>query len=475
MNREPEAAMRQKYYVWGFPGIGKSSVNSDLRIEDADCERFKFLVPKDAPLHSREIMEHAQRDPSYPENYWNYVRSVDADIVLLNCHISLLGAVDRDRLLLIYPAPELKGEFLRRYAQRGDNESYIHYMETAFEEIVAAARCSPYRKYEITNPHIYLHDLIERGTTMEQFITKKDLTGLLSECIQTGVYTTEGTAAGKTPEELAQMMFDGDLSLDIASLRTDLAEKKAQLEQERVLNERRGGLSHEDLSQKIMEGIVNGALDIRHCEAAPYSHGFEVTFRSAQQGSRTRWTCFCSLAYVAEMVTSQIERGTPPVDTHALLAEIDFAEQNKITSFVLERDSSLQRRSQYTGHVASAQDVHRGIALDGIILGHFQGDYSSITTGTQNDTVRALVALKGFCLDCVHKLPSRPLFLFVIDYLKDHGTDISTPEKLNAWIRENPDKCALPENRARTPVRLEGKSAKETKTETQKRKDRYER
>jgi len=38
--------MRQKYYVWGFPGIGKSSVNSNLRIADADCERFKFLVEK---------------------------------------------------------------------------------------------------------------------------------------------------------------------------------------------------------------------------------------------------------------------------------------------------------------------------------------------------------------------------------------------------------------------------------------------
>ncbi len=100
---------------------------------------------------------------------------------------------------------------------------------------------------------------------------------------------------------------------------------------------------------------------------------------------------------------------------------------------------------------------------------HFQGDYSSITTRTQNDAVRALVALKGFCLDCVHKLPSWPLVQFVIDYLEDHGTDISTPEKLNAWIRENPDKCALPENHARTLVRSLARSGR------QKRKDRFER
>lgn len=444
-------------------------MNSNLRIVDADCERFKYLVPEDVPLHSREAMEQARRDPAYPQNYWNYVCAVDADIVLLNCHIGLLGTLDRDRLLLVYPAPELKEEYLRRYAQRGDNESYVRYMQTAFDEIVAAVKRSPYRKYEVTDPHIYLQNLIERGTLMEQFITKQELAGLLGECIQTGVYTPEGPAAKKTPEELAQMMFDGNLSLDISSLRNDLADKKAQLEQERVLNERRGGLSHEELSKKIMEGIVNGALDIRHCEAAPYSHGFEVTFRSAQQGSRTRWTCFCPLPQVAEQVASQIERNASPIDTPALLAGIASAEQNKLTSFVLERDSGLQPRGQYTGHVASAQDVHRGIALDGIILGHFQGDYSSMTTGMQNDTVRALVALKGFCLDCVNRLPSRPLSQFVINYLKDHGTDISTPEKLNAWIRKNPDKCALPENRVRTPVRSEAKSGK------QKRKDRYER
>jgi len=115
-------------------------------------------------------------------------------------------------------------------------------METAFDEIVAAVRRSPYRKYEVTEPNIYLQNLIERGTLMEQFITKRELADLLGECIQTGVYTPEDPAAKKTPVELAQMMFDGDLLLDIASLRTDLTEKKEKLEQERVLHERRGGL-----------------------------------------------------------------------------------------------------------------------------------------------------------------------------------------------------------------------------------------
>ncbi len=82
-----------------------------------------------------------------------------------------------------------------------------------------------------------------------------------------------------------------------------------------------------------------------------------------------------------------------------------------------------------------------------------------MTTGTEHDTVRALVALKGFCLDCLNKLPSRPLIEFVTAYLKDHGTDVSTPEKLKDWIRRNPDKCALPENRERFSSCLEAEQA----------------
>jgi len=466
----------QKCFIWGFPGIGKSSAaDSQLRIVDADCERFKFMVADDASLHTKKRMDQAQRNPLYPGNYLDYIRTVDADIVLLNCHISLLETLDREKLLLVYPAATLKEEYLQRYVRRGDNRTYIRCMETAFNEIIAAVKNSLYRKFEIAEPHIYLQNLIERGTLMDQFITKKDLANLLDECIKIGVYTREGPTVGKAPNELAQMMFDGHLSLDIGGLRRDLASKKAALEQERTLCERRGGLSHEELSQKIMEGIVNGELNIRHDEVAPYSFGFEVSFRSAEKGINYRWDCYCSLPEVAEKITCKIEKAMPPVDISTLLTGIEAAERNKITSFVLESDSGLERRGRYTGHVASAKDVHRGIALDGIIQGHFQGDYSSMTTGTQNDTVRALVLLKGFCLDCVHKLPSRPLTQFVINYLKDHGTDISTPEKLNAWIRANPDKCALPENRVRRLGERQTAAAQEKKPAKPKRKSEHER
>ena len=72
----------KKYYIWGFPGIGKSSVSSDHRIADADCERFKFLLPENIDPHLQKNMAYTQRDPAYPNNYFDYIHSVDADMVL---------------------------------------------------------------------------------------------------------------------------------------------------------------------------------------------------------------------------------------------------------------------------------------------------------------------------------------------------------------------------------------------------------
>ena len=210
LSEEAESTI-EKCYLWGFPGIGKSSVSSKLRIVDADCERFLFVLPTGVSdgLHSQENTGYTQRNPAYPHNYLDYVRSVDADVVLLNCHISLLEPLDRKKLLLVYPSADLKEEYLRRYALRGDNKTYIHHMEAAFDEMISAIKSSPYRKYELTNPNIYLQNLIERGTIMEQFITKQELASLLGECVQLGVYQQEGHAAGKTPDELAQMLFEG--------------------------------------------------------------------------------------------------------------------------------------------------------------------------------------------------------------------------------------------------------------------------
>ena len=127
-------------------------------------------------------------------------------------------------------------------------------------------------------------------------------------------------------------------------------------------------------------------------------------------------------------------------------------EKLRITSFTPENASTLQRsRMPYErGSVATVKDVHNGNGLDGIAQHHFHGDYGTITTSAQNDLVETLVYMNGFCLDHLPNNFCGEHRDFIIGYLQRHGTDITTPEKLDTWVKNNPDKCALPANRARS-------------------------
>jgi len=467
--------MTNPLYIWAFPGMGKSSIRSDLNVVDADCERFKYIFPDGAPsdLHKAEGWSGVLRNDSYPDNYLNFIKSVDADVVLLNCHISLLEHLDREKVLLIYPSLSLRKEYLARYAQRGDSESYIQHMGDSYSDMIRTLQTSPFRKYEVTMPHIFLQNLLDGGCIMNQFITKNELAQLLGESIQLGVYTPPGTHEYKTPEELAQSVFEGEIILDISQLKTVLNAEKKAIAALKEQEQRRGGLSRDELAAKIMQGIVNGALGIRYAEIAPYSHGYEVTFGGIDEPGSTRsftnrWECYNgNLFDVPQKVVIAIEAGRQnnqvfgsvcgPFDIHEMLRAIDDMEAHKIESFTPELDTDFERASSpnrypYRSSVASVMDVHAGKGLDGIVQHHYHGTYSTMTPVKQNTLVELLVCMKGFCLDCVDTLDaSLEERRGVVDYLKTQGIDVATPEKLTDWIKANPEKCALPENRVRKP------------------------
>lgn len=219
-------------------------------------------------------------------------------------------------------------------------------------------------------------------------------------------------------------------------------------ESERVATARRGGLTREELADKLMQGIVNGALDIRHGQIAPYSYGYEVKCEGV-----CRWECYCKLEEVPAKLVGFIEKGIPLVieDMGSFLSSIDKAEETRIISFTPESESTLRRsRMPYErGSVVTVKDVHRGNGLDGIVQHRYHGDYGTMTTSAQNDLVETLVYMNGFCLDHLPNNFRGEHRDFITGYLQRHGTDITTPEKLSAWIKNNPDKCALPANRTR--------------------------
>lgn len=451
-----------RYYIWGFPGIGKSSISKSPDILDADCRLFQFAGASSGALHNTAEHTGTVPDPAYPQNYLDYIRSADSRYILLNCHISLLRHLPRENLLLIYPDMTLKDVYLKRYQDRGDNESFISYMDESFADIVHAIESYPCRKLRITDARIYLTDILKGDFLMNEFMTKRDLCALLNEGIRHDLLGPEVTGDYDRVEDIAQAIFEGKVELDFGDLRKKVEACEKAAETERVATARRSGLTREELADKLMQGIVNGALDIRHGQIAPYSYGYEVTVGD-RSNFTNRWECYCKLEEVPAKLVSFIEangqssevfgkKADTPIDIEGIIEVIDKMEKFRITSFTPESESTLKRsRMPYErGSVATVKDVHRGNGLDGIVQHHFHGDYSTITTSAQNDLVETLVYMNGFCLDHLPNNFCGEHRDFITGYLQRHGIDITTPEKLDAWVKNNPGKCALPANRTRS-------------------------
>lgn len=468
-----------KKYIWGFPGIGKSTLElPGVNIVDADSQLFEFKNVSADELHDNLAQGVFIRDENYPQNYIDYIKSVDADIVLINCHLSLLEQLDKESVLIVYPSQWLMFEYMQRYVARGDNTSFVSHMAVEAPRIIDYINHSDYKKYQVFTVDTFLSDLFERNDFKLKLMTKSELTELLQRAKDLDLlgldeangsllcdlkYFDDAGVYGIPAEELAQAVFDGKYSLDVDQVLEVCAKREEQLREEKVMLERRGGLSREELEDKIMQGIVNGALGIEYSQIAPYSHGYEVTFGGdGPKGStwkfKNRWECYCDLFEIPSKIVGFIERaqqddrvfGKSAEAFHVrdMLSAIDAMEKECISSFVPETDAGLERRGRHMGHVASVMDVHAGKALDGIVNHHFHGDYSSMTPGRQNDLVEALVYLKGFCLDCLYENNSdKEEVKNIVEYLKKHGTDISTPEKLQNWIKKNPEKCAIEDNR----------------------------
>lgn len=453
-----------QYYIWCFPGTGKSSVSQFVPdVLDADSRLYQFIGVTPRMLHDAAAQARTAPNPEYPDNYFHYIEDAGSAYVLLNCHVSLLPRISSENLFLIYPDISLKDEYLRRYRDRGDSESFISYMDESFADMVHAIESYPCRKLRITDERTYLTNLLKGDFLMNEFMTKQDLCVLLNEGVRHDLLGPEVMGDYARVEDIAQAIFEGKVELDFGDLRKKVEACEKVAESERVATARRGGLTREELADKLMQGIVNGALDIRHGQIAPYSYGYEVTVGD-RSNFTNRWKCYCKLEEVPAKLVSLIEsnsqgsvrfgqKADKPIDIEGILQTIDKMERFRVTGFTPESNSTLRRgRMPYErGSVATVKDVHKGNGLDGIVQHHYHGDYGTITTGAQNDLVETLVYLNGFCLDQLPKAGFRNEHRdFITGYLQRHGLDITSPEKLLAWVKNNPDKCALASNRARS-------------------------
>jgi hypothetical protein len=115
--------------IAGFPGIGKSHLFNNpggLVVFDSDSSHFGWM---DA--------EKKARDPRWPDHYIQYVQDIlpSADIVLVSTHKPVREMLRRDRMpfWLVYPGMAMKEEYIQRYRDRGNAESFVALLEKNYE------------------------------------------------------------------------------------------------------------------------------------------------------------------------------------------------------------------------------------------------------------------------------------------------------------------------------------------------------
>lgn len=519
--------------IWGFPGIGKSFASNDS-ILDVDCMLFEFTGVDDASLHGNKDNTFIDYNSEYPNNYINYVNNIKADIVLINCHLSLLSFFPN--VEIIYPAKELKEEYLLRYKNRGDHDSFIEYMSDNFTQMVDYIEKLPYKKYKLVNKDMHLTDILNtekrEGLTMAGFMTKSDLITLINASMKLDVfpknlYDTEVSDA----EKIAEDLFNGRIKIDLDQLQNEVDQAKKTYgsqyighyalqkgndvsvikvtqardavwvlerfdetenksygfkffeKEERFktmlqdgykksnLYDKIGsfrlndleGYSHDEAVSIIANSIASGVIKVSHGQIYPYTYGYELKYKDL---------CFKpggSLFELAEKVVQNLKNNKvekqvfgPHKYAYNQLSLNDLKKETEEKMKAQPKNIIPDKQTEYCRHrktkphwerthIATYQDIDEGKSVDGIAAGFYGGDYSSMTTNGQNELMRVLVALRGYCLDYVHEVSDFPYRSEIIQFYEKKGIDIATEKGINDWIKSNPGKCALEKNRIQAP------------------------
>jgi len=127
--------------ISAFPGCGKSFIfknNKDKNkvILDSDSSEFSWI-------------KKGERNPDFPNNYIEHIKENigKADIIFVSSHKDVRNSlVDNNiKFTLVYPDESLKDEYIERYIQRNNEDSFIELLkkmwETWMEELKGQTGC----------------------------------------------------------------------------------------------------------------------------------------------------------------------------------------------------------------------------------------------------------------------------------------------------------------------------------------------
>lgn len=148
--------MKNTIVIAGFPGVGKTVLTrkGDLVVFDSDSSQFSWI-------------KKGERDPDFPNNYMRHIKENmgKADYILISSHDVVRKALEENDVeyTLVYPAIGLKEEYLQRYKDRGNDDKFIAFIDSKWDEFIEDIEKEEFPKLIKLEGHQYLSDVLEEG------------------------------------------------------------------------------------------------------------------------------------------------------------------------------------------------------------------------------------------------------------------------------------------------------------------------
>jgi len=142
--------------ISGFPGVGKSTLVSN--------PGNYILLDSDSSNFSWSNKEKRERNPDWPQNYLDHIKTNrdKVDGILISSHKEIRDALVNAGVgfTLVYPALEMKNEYISRYVVRGSDLQFVELLEVNFETWIQELMTQQGCNHVVLQPGQYLSDVI---------------------------------------------------------------------------------------------------------------------------------------------------------------------------------------------------------------------------------------------------------------------------------------------------------------------------
>jgi len=129
--------MKQTFVISAFPACGKSycfnNHQEDFTMIDSDSSKFSWV--KDS-----EGNNTTERNPKFPQNYIEHIKENigKVDVIFVSSHEVVRKALADNgiKTIIVYPNKNLKSEWIRRFIERGNNETFISFISDNWEKFI---------------------------------------------------------------------------------------------------------------------------------------------------------------------------------------------------------------------------------------------------------------------------------------------------------------------------------------------------